>query len=286
MIRRTPDMREWSGQQRTQGARLGLVPTMGALHEGHLALVQAAQRQCDRVVVSIFVNPLQFGPQEDFNRYPRELASDIAKLNALGVAAVFHPEVTDMYPPGTSDTRISVEPLSRVLCGRVRPGHFAGVATVVAKLLNLVEPDSAFFGQKDWQQLVIVRTMARDLNFAVKILGVPTVREASGLARSSRNAYLSDDERDRAAAIYRGLSQARSLYQAGERGARVLTGVVTESLATVGLAPEYAELVHPESLEPLDAAGHTALLATAVPVGRTRLIDNVLLGQAPDFRCI
>jgi pantoate--beta-alanine ligase len=194
---------------------------------------------------------------------------------------VFHPTVDEMYPHGPSATRVSVERLSADLCGRVRPGHFSGVATVVAKLLNLVSPDAAYFGQKDWQQLVVVRTMARDLNFPTQIVGVPTVREGSGLARSSRNAYLSEEERERAAAIFRGLESARTAYQNGERSALALTALVQDNVRAQALEPEYVELVHPDTLTPLADAGDWALIAVAVPVGRARLIDNILLGQAP-----
>lgn len=276
-------MRNWRQAGRSLRGGVALVPTMGALHEGHLTLVRAAQRESRAVVVSIFVNPLQFGPHEDLDRYPRDLAADLAQLESLHVQAVFHPGLAEMYPDGPSETRVVVESLAGVLSGRARPGHFSGVATVVAKLFNIVEPDMAFFGCKDWQQLVIIRRMARDLNFSVRIVGVPTVREPNGLARSSRNTYLSAAEREQAASIYAGLLAARESYDSGERRAAVLVGIVSDTLGAHGLSADYVELVHPVSLASLPSVvGDWALLAVAVPVGRARLIDNIELGQAPN----
>ncbi|MCY0899469.1 MAG: pantoate--beta-alanine ligase [Firmicutes bacterium] len=274
------EMRRWSQGARQRGDVVALVPTMGALHRGHLALVKRARQEAQRVVVSIFVNPLQFAPHEDWDRYPRQLANDMAALADEQVDVVFAPSVEEMYPQGDSLTRVSVASMAGALCGRTRPTHFDGVTTVVAKLFHIVQPDVAVFGEKDWQQLTIIRRMVSDLNFPVTVLGVPTVREPSGLALSSRNQYLSPEEHQRAGAIYQSLVRAKERYQQGERHRDRLIDLVRATLHEAGLTPEYVEIVDPGTLEACPASlPSSALLAVAVPVGRARLIDNMLLGQ-------
>jgi pantoate--beta-alanine ligase len=257
--------------------RLGLVPTMGALHEGHLSLVREAKAQCDAVAVTIFVNPLQFGPTEDLARYPRNLERDAEMLAKESVALVFAPAAEEMYPQGAA-TYVTVEGLSERLCGRSRPGHFRGVTTVVAKLFNIVEPDAAFFGQKDAAQLAIIRKMVRDLNLRVEIVGCPIVREPDGLAMSSRNQYLDAEQRKAALVLHRSLARARDLYGKGQRQASELIAAarnVFESEPSVRL--DYFEVVNPETLEPLQKVEPGSLAAVAAFVGTTRLIDNVML---------
>lgn len=258
---------------------MALVPTMGALHPGHLALVETAKRVADRVVVSIFVNPLQFGPNEDLARYPRDLDQDVNRLNQQGLTdAVFAPDVSLMYPEGQSQTQVVVPAMARVLCGQARPTHFLGVTTVVAKLFNLVRPDFAVFGEKDAQQLAIVKQMVGDLNFPVKIIGVPTVREPSGLALSSRNQYLSTAEKMQAAHIYQALQRAQQEFHRGQHDPRCLERQVRKHLAEVGLIPEYVSIVDHKSLTSVDGEiSKPATLAIACPVGAARLIDNILL---------
>jgi len=263
-----------SRRWRREGQAIGLVPTMGALHAGHLSLVERACRENDRVVVSIFVNPIQFGPGEDFDRYPRDPERDGELLAKAGVDAVYRPAVDAMYPPGSS-TRIHVAGVSEPLEGKARPGHFDGVATVVAKLFTAVEPDRAYFGQKDAQQVAVVKRMARDLDFPVEIRVCPTVREPDGLALSSRNFYLSDDERKAAASLSSALRLASDAYSLGERSPARLRQILGERLEAEPLAQvEYAELVDPETFK---APGSLAVLA--VRIGRTRLIDNHDLGM-------
>lgn len=279
VFRAIKDLRGWVLGRKSQHRRIALVPTMGALHRGHLALVTEAQHQADDVIVSIFVNPLQFGPQEDLARYPRPFESDLQLLQQVGVAAVFAPSAEEMYPSGVSRTRVTVETMSDVLCGRTRPTHFEGVTTVVAKLFNIAEPDIACFGQKDWQQLAIVRQMAIDLNFPVEIVAVPTVREDTGLALSSRNQYLSAEEKMQAALLYQALMAARRLYDAGERSAAKIRAAAEALLHEADLTPEYVELVERDTLkESPDRLTGPSVLALAVRIGRARLIDNVMLG--------
>jgi pantoate--beta-alanine ligase len=256
---------------RAAGERVGLVPTMGALHAGHLALVAAAQAQCGRTVVSIFVNPRQFGPREDFSSYPRPEAADLEKLTAAAADLVFIPVVAEMYPDGFATT-ISVGGPSEGLCGAQRPGHFDGVATVVAKLLIQVAPDAAFFGEKDYQQLMVVRRMARDLDLPVEIVGVPTVRETDGLALSSRNFYLSAEERRAAPNLHRVMRQAAGEIAGKAEPGPVLQRAIAE-LTGIGFRVEYLELRDAASLESAPAA--PARLLAAVHLGRTRLIDNI-----------
>jgi len=264
---------------RAAGDRIGLVPTMGALHRGHLALVAAARAQCRRTVVSIFVNPKQFGPREDFAAYPRPEVDDLAKLAGADVDLAFVPAVAEVYPAGFTTT-ISVGGLSEGLCGAHRPGHFDGVATIVAKLLIEVAPDAAFFGEKDYQQLMVVRRMARDLDLPVEIVGVPTVRDADGLALSSRNVYLAAEERRVAPNFHRVLRQTAERLASGGAPAPLLRGAAAE-LAVLGFRVEYFELRDAATLAPLAAVSATpARLLAAVHLGGTRLIDNLPVAPA------
>jgi pantoate--beta-alanine ligase len=258
---------------------LGFVPTMGYLHAGHLALVERARAENGSVAASIFVNPTQFGPSEDFERYPRDLPRDLNLLEAAGVDLVFVPAVREMYPDGFS-TYVEVEGVTRMLEGGVRPGHFRGVATIVCKLLNIADAERAYFGQKDAQQTVVIRRMVRDLNIRTEIVVVPTVREPDGLALSSRNAYLSPEERAAAPVLYRALEAARTLWEAGERNGAMLREHVQAVLAQEPLAcVDYVSVADPLTLEELDTIGHAALVSLAVRFGKTRLIDNMLLGS-------
>ena len=256
---------------------VGLVPTMGFLHAGHMALVSRARAENHVVVVTIFVNPTQFGPNEDLATYPRDLDRDLALLQQAGVDLVFIPDASEMYPEGFS-SYVTVEGLSERLEGASRPGHFRGVATVVAKLFNIVPADHAYFGQKDAQQVVVIKRMVRDLNFRHEIVVVPTVREEDGLALSSRNVYLNGEEQQAALALSRGLFLARDLYQAGERDAETLRSAVRRVLAAEPLArTDYVTVSDAETLEELDRIDRPALVAVAASIGRTRLIDNVPL---------
>jgi pantoate--beta-alanine ligase len=262
---------------KSDGRRIGFVPTMGALHEGHMSLVRAARQQCPYVVVSIFVNPTQFGPNEDFEKYPRNLERDRQMLEAEGVSLLFAPSVEEMYPAGAT-TFVTVENLSDKLCGRSRPEHFRGVATVVSTLFHIIEPELAFFGQKDAAQAAIIRRMARDLKFDVRIVVCPTVRESDGLAMSSRNAYLSPSERKQALVLFRALSRVQTLADQGQADSSNLMVAAKSVLAEEpGVRLDYVEIVDPESLEPVSDVSKGALVAVAAFVGKTRLIDNVLL---------
>lgn len=264
-------------QARAEGKRIGFVPTMGALHKGHAALVERSVAECDFTVVSVFVNKLQFGAGEDFDKYPRTLEADAALCREVGADLVFAPSHGEMYP-FEPRAFVEVEGLTEGLCGRFRPGHFRGVTTVVAKLFHIVGPDVAYFGEKDAQQLYVIRRMVQDLDFPVEIRGVPTVRESDGLAMSSRNTYLSPAERAAAPALYRGLSRARDLAAAGERDAARLIAAVREEIAREPLMREqYVEVVDVDELKPLSTIDGKALVAAAVFVGETRLIDNVVI---------
>lgn len=258
---------------------LGLVPTMGALHDGHLSLVRRARAECANVAASIFVNPTQFGPHEDLRSYPRDLPADLAMLESAGVDLVWTPEVEDIYPPG-DQTWVTVEAVTRGLEGERRPGHFRGVATVVTKLLHAFEPQRAYFGQKDAQQAVVIQRMARDLLLPVEIVVCPTLREPDGLAMSSRNRYLSADERQSATVLYQALRAASAAFKAGERDAERLRQVMRDVLGSEPKArPHYVSVADAETLEELNGQVERALLSMAVAIGRTTLIDNMVVGR-------
>jgi pantoate--beta-alanine ligase len=272
------EMRAASRAVRREGRRLGFVPTMGALHEGHLSLVRAARKQSDVVAASIFVNPTQFGPKEDFSKYPRSFERDCELLRQEGVELLFAPTAEEMYPPGAV-TWVTVEGFSEKLDGKSRPGHFRGVTTVVAKLFHAVEPEVAFFGQKDAAQVANLRQMVRDLNFAVEMVICPIVREADGLALSSRNAYLDAEQRRQALVLSRALRQIAAVFERGERNASVLVVEGRNIMAEEpGVRLDYLEIVDPDTLDPVATVSQPVLAAVAAYVGATRLIDNVVLG--------
>lgn len=273
-------LREWVGTARAAGRRIAFVPTMGALHEGHLALVDEARRRASRVLLSVFVNPLQFGPNEDYRRYPRDLDGDEALAADRGVDAIYAPDVSVMYPPG-SEVHVVPGATATRWEGAVRPGHFEGVLTVVAKLFHQVMPDLAIFGQKDIQQFTLIRRMLTDLDWPIELIMVPTVRESDGLALSSRNAYLDAGDRVRARALSAGLFAAEAAWRGGERSADRLRALVAERLAAVpGVTPEYIAVVEPEGLAPVETAMTGTIVAVAARLGSTRLIDNVILEPA------
>lgn len=259
-----------------EGLSVGFVPTMGALHEGHQSLIQRAARENDRVVVSIFVNPTQFGPTEDFDAYPRDLEKDYGLCKGIGVHAVFSPDAKDLYFPNQS-TMVHVSGLTDVLCGSKRPGHFDGVCLVVSKFFNIIQPDKAYFGQKDAQQVTVIKRMVRDLNFDVEIVVCPIVRDADGLARSSRNVYLSPEERQAALVLSRSLEVAKNALDHGERNASVLKAALLSCIVQEPLAEiDYVEIVDSESLQVLKGKiTHSILIPIAVYIGKTRLIDNI-----------
>ncbi|MDI3327314.1 MAG: pantoate--beta-alanine ligase [Alicyclobacillaceae bacterium] len=276
-VETSAELREWTAARRRAGDTVGLVPTMGYLHEGHLSLVREAKRRGHAVVMSIFVNPLQFGPNEDYDRYPRDLDRDRALAERVGVDLLFTPSVEEMYPEPLQVT-LRVGSWADRLCGASRPGHFDGVVTVVAKLFHLVGPDEAFFGEKDFQQLRIVQRMVRDLNFPVAVVGCPTVREEDGLAMSSRNQYLNPEERRIASALPRALRAAQERAAEGERRSRTIIDQVEQQLRTAGLVIDYVSIVGEEDLEPVETIDRPCRLLAAVYVGKTRLIDNIALG--------
>lgn len=274
---RIEQMRFASQTARREGNRLGLVPTMGALHEGHLSLVRVAKSKCDVVAVSIFVNPTQFGPNEDFSKYPRTFERDCELLEKEGVDLVFAPSVNEMYPDGAV-TYVTVEGMSDRLCGKSRPGHFRGVTTVVAKLFNIVEPDLAFFGQKDAAQAAVIKRMVRDLNMPVEIVICPIVREPGGLAMSSRNAYLDARQRKSALVLSRSLEAVKHAFDQGERNPANLAAAGKAIFSEQPLVRlDYFEMVNPETLEPVNQLNGEVLVAIAAYVGTTRLIDNLVL---------
>lgn len=275
VVRTKAEVRRAVAAMRPQ--RIALVPTMGYLHEGHLSLVDRARELADRVVLSIFVNPLQFGPQEDLDRYPRDLERDVELATGRGVDLIFAPDVREMYPGGEPIVRVVPGRLGDTLCGAYRPGHFEGVLTVVAKLFGIVRPDVAVFGQKDFQQAVLIRRMVADLDLGIEIDVAPIVREPDGLAMSSRNVYLSPEERESALGLYRGLTRAAEAFAGGERDAERLRRLVHEELARPGVRVQYVEVVDPETLQPTQPASPGNVLAVAAFVGQTRLIDNVIL---------
>ena len=275
-LKTVAEVQAWSAKLWAEGKRLALVPTMGFLHEGHLSLMREGGRRADVVATTIFVNPTQFGPREDLSSYPRDLAGDLAKCAAAGVSVVFTPEPQQLYP-ADYQTFVEVTEVSQGLCGEKRPGHFRGVATVVTKLLALFRPHLALFGEKDYQQLQVIRRLNADLNLGVEILGMPTVREADGLAMSSRNTYLKPDDRQRALAISSGLKAAQQLAAAGERDAAKLTEAIRASLKAAQLREDYVAVVNAQNLKPLERleAGVPARALVAAFVGATRLIDNL-----------
>ncbi len=279
VIRSVDEMRRFVSERRSKGATVGLVPTMGYLHDGHLSLVKASRGENDVTVVSLFVNPIQFGPGEDLERYPRDEERDLALLEKEGVDFLFAPSAEDVYLPGHS-VYVDETSLSLPLCGGSRPGHFRGVCTVVLKLFNIVCPDRAYFGMKDYQQLQVLTRMVRDLNVPVEIRPCPLVREKDGLALSSRNAYLSLEERASALGLSRSLEAGRKAFAGGERSVCALRSLVLSVLSEDGrLEPEYVEIRDAGDLSEVDRADRPVVIAMAVRVGRTRLIDNVVLGE-------
>ncbi len=277
------EMRQVRANWRGDGVTVGFVPTMGALHDGHLSLVRKSQKTCDRTVVSIFLNALQFAPTEDLSSYPRDIEGDIAQLSELGVDAVFFPDKSEMYP-STFSTRVDQDETTAFLCGASRPMFFQGVLTVVLKLFNIVEPGHAFFGQKDAQQAAVVRRMIQDLNLPIEFHVVPIVREPDGLAMSSRNQYLSPEERVDAVCLIRSLQAARDAYAGGVRASEVLKNQAEEILNAVATARvDYVELVDPVTIQPVEVAKEGSLLALAVFIGKTRLIDNLILPRDPSL---
>jgi pantoate--beta-alanine ligase len=275
VIKTIAQMQRWSRDMRSSGCRIGFVPTMGFLHEGHLSLMRRARELADRVVVSIFVNPTQFGADEDLDRYPRDFERDEALCQDSEIDVVFYPDPDEMYSANAT-TWVVEESLSAPLCGASRPGHFRGVTTVVAKLFNIVLPDVAVFGRKDAQQVLVVERMVRDLNFPVEIVSCPIVRETDGLAMSSRNRYLNKTERERALSIHRGLDEALRAFENGKRNTGELVGIVTNHIIKAGGIIDYVELLERETLKPFagNHVGGPALLAAAAFFGDTRLIDN------------
>lgn len=274
-------VRDQVRQWRREGLTVGLVPTMGYLHEGHGSLVGKAAEDCDRVVASVFVNPTQFAPGEDLDSYPRDFERDCEILEKQGCSMVFHPSVDEMYPDGNGRTDTYIEILNdmpKQLCGRTRPNHFRGVCTVVGKLFNIVLPDKAYFGEKDAQQLAIIRRMVRDLSYGIEIVGCPIVREPDGLAKSSRNIHLKPDERKAAAVLYRSLKIAEEMASDGEKSSKAVTDAVRAEIEKEPLAEvEYVSAVDSLSMEPVETVGKGTLIAIAVRIGQTRLIDNCVL---------
>lgn len=278
VVRTKSEVRAAVAQARGAGQSIGLVPTMGALHAGHLALVERAVAECDFVAVSIFVNPTQFGPNEDLAKYPRSFEADVAQCTAAGAELIFAPGVEEMYAPDAVTT-VQVAELTEGLCGQFRPGHFDGVTTVVCKLLNIAAPDRAYFGEKDYQQLVVIRRMVRDLDLPVQVIGCPTVREPDGLAMSSRNQYLSAEERAAAPALRAALLAGAERARAGATGSEV-ERTVAEALATEPrFRPQYIRAVDPETLERLCNRGAPMVIAAAAYLGATRLIDNIKIEE-------
>jgi len=261
--------------ERLRLGKVALVPTMGALHAGHLSLIAEAKKHAPKVAVSIFVNPTQFGPKEDFNKYPRPIESDLQKCQEAGVDLIFNPSVEEMYPPGTVETVIDFPSLTTILEGRHRPGHFRGVCLVVAKLFNIFAPEAALFGRKDFQQLRVISAMAQSLNFPTEVVGCPTIREADGLAMSSRNQYLSAEDRKRALALSRGLFTAAEQLKAGYRQANRLTTTMQRILLEQHVLLDYVAAVDPITLKEIDVIEGPTVLAVAARVGNTRLIDNI-----------
>ena len=271
------EVREQVNEWRKQGLSIGLVPTMGYLHEGHKSLITCSVSENDRTVASVFVNPMQFGPSEDLESYPRDMDRDAALCEEAGASLIFHPEPSEMYHNGFS-SYVDMDTLTGGLCGKSRPVHFRGVCTVVAKLFNIVMPDRAYFGQKDAQQLAVIQHMADDLSYGIEIKGCPIVREADGLAKSSRNTYLNKEERQAALVLNKALSEGKKLIEAGERNASKIKDTVTEIINAEPMAKiDYVEVVNWSLLEPVDNIDGTVLVAVAVFIGKTRLIDNFIV---------
>ncbi|AQZ32506.1 pantoate--beta-alanine ligase [Pseudomonas sp. LPH1] len=272
------ELRAAVAQARAEGKQIGFVPTMGNLHAGHVSLVEIAAQRADFVVASIFVNPLQFGAGEDLDKYPRTLAADQEKLLAAGCHLLFHPDVAEIYPHGMGDqTRVSVPGVSEGLCGASRPGHFEGVATVVTKLFNMVQPDLAVFGEKDYQQLAVIRALVQDLNMPIQIIGAPTQRADDGLALSSRNGYLSDQQRAAAPALYRGLQAIAEELRRGARDYPRLIETTQAQQRAAGFVPDYLEIRNALNLRPAQVDDHHLVILTAAQLGSTRLIDNLVV---------
>ncbi len=280
VLRTVQEIQAFSKAAKDAGKSIGLVPTMGALHEGHLTLMRRARQENDVVIASVFVNPTQFGPNEDFDAYPRRFEEDCKKMETIPVDAVFHPEPKEMYPEGYC-TYVNVEgDITKKLCGAQRPGHFRGVATVVTKLMNLSRADRAYFGQKDAQQVVVVKRFVSDLNIPTEIVMVPIVREESGLARSSRNQYLSSEEKEAALVLSRSLKKGQEAFEGGEKDVETLKKIVRDEIETEATAViDYVDIYSFPALLPIKKAEQPALLAIAVKIGKTRLIDNVILGE-------
>ena len=271
------DVRERVNAWKREGLTIGFVPTMGYLHEGHKSLMQAARANNDRVVVSVFVNPMQFGPNEDLESYPRDFEKDSALCESVGVDLIFHPEPKEMYSDGFC-SYVDMNGLTTELCGKSRPIHFRGVQTVVLKLFNIVKPDRAYFGQKDAQQLAVIKRMVKDLNVDTEIVGCPIVREADGLAKSSRNTYLNPDERKAALILSRSLKLGRELIENGETDSKAVIKAITDSINTEPLAKiDYVDVVDFDTITPVDKIGKSVLVAIAVYIGKTRLIDNFII---------
>ena len=280
VLRTVKEIQAFAKEAKESGKSIGLVPTMGALHEGHLTLMRRARQENDVVIASVFVNPTQFGPNEDFDAYPRRFEEDCKKLETVPVDAVFHPEPKEMYPDGYC-TYVNVEgDITKKLCGAQRPGHFRGVATVVTKLMNLSRADHAYFGQKDAQQVVVVKRFVSDLNIPTEVVMVPIVREESGLARSSRNQYLSAEEKEAALVLSRSLKKGKAAFDSGEKDVEMLKTIVREEIGTEPTAViDYVDIYSFPALLPIEKVTEPALLAIAVKIGKTRLIDNVVLGE-------
>jgi pantoate--beta-alanine ligase len=278
IIHHIPEMQRWSEAKRREEKKIAFVPTMGFLHEGHLSLVRAGKRRSDVAIVSIFVNPMQFNQQSDFASYPRSLEQDQRMLEEVGTDVLFYPEAQEIYPEGFQ-TAVEVDKVSRPLCGAFRPGHFRGVATVVTKLFNITKPHIALFGEKDFQQCVVIKRMVKDLNFDVEVLAMPTVREPDGLAMSSRNVRLNPAERKTSLCLFRALDRAQKLVTQGQRQAAPILQAVRETIDREGgVRIEYTTLCHPETLEEVPEISGPTLLALAVWVGDVRLIDNRVIG--------
>lgn len=282
VIRKISEIRSYLDEERKEGKTIGFVPTMGFFHQGHLSLMELARKENKVVVVSLFVNPTQFGKNEDYLIYPRDEERDCRQAEKIGVDCLFAPEVEEMYPEANLSW-VEVEKLSEPLCGRFRPGHFRGVATVVTKLFNIIQPDVAYFGEKDYQQLLVIKRMVKDLNFPIRIVGCPTVREEDGLAMSSRNSYLTPEERRAASLIPQALRKTIQAFENGERDISKLVNLVKSSLASPLLNLEYVEVLHPETLEELSRIEREALFQLAVKVGKARLIDHIILGRKETY---